>query len=351
MKRTGMGVRILCATLALAPKAYATNSIGFNVTGGKGTSGYDTSGAFDWKSPLDENPFVLSLSYAHLSSTRNTPSRTEQFTGGVEHAFTDNWEAYLDVTHVKDAINAVHFTGPTMGVTYTWTRAEGAARSAAASDKSSADYQLIDPEDVSKAPSDKNETGTTPASKDEIASLSLNVDYFFYGTDVITSSVTRTVRNPKTQRLVTRVIPPSTTTENVRQFHPSLTFEKPLFDSQATPYITAGHYFYNKDVAAIEALAGRPRFSASANQINGLVGGFLKNNGEIGMRIELPWDVNSDVRLGAEQEVTDNSWATTQGVTFSRLFFTHIKAKIDWSRAIQSGIADDLFSGGLTYIF
>ena len=54
---------------------------------------------------------------------------------------------------------------------------------------------------------------------------------------------------------------------------------------------------------------------------------------------------------GAEQAATDNTWATTQGVTLTRSFFSHLKAKLDWSRTIQDGVSSDLFTGGLTYTF
>jgi hypothetical protein len=314
--------------------AYADNSVGFDVSGGVGTSGGDINGSADFKAADSKNPYEATLSIAHQHTTVGTESRTNQITGGVAHTQDENWDGHMDLTYWKDSINAIHYVGPTGGFTYTWLTGSGVEST---------------PKPTGAAAVD--ETATQPAPKDEIAAVSFNADLFFYGTEVVASSTTRRVFDPKLNRFITKLVPPRSGTEKVTQFHPNFTVEKPLLDSQATPYVTAGHYFYSKDPATIETLAGRPRFASSANAINGLVGGFLNNNGEVGVRVAFPWDVDSDFRLGVAQEVTDNTWSTTQGITFTRTFLAHVKAKLDWSRTIQTGVSSDLFTGGLTYTF
>src|SRR4029077_6651125 len=264
---------------------HAANSLGFDVTGGVGTSGMDANGSLDLKPADVKNPYEASLSYAHLYTTVGTESRTNQYTAGVSHTVDNHWDGHGEVTYWKDNINDIHYAGPTLGVTYTWLTGAGIQSAS----------PLTQDDDV---PSDKNETFTEPPPGDELAAVSLNADLFFYGTEVEASSATRRVFDPKLNRFITKVIPPSSHTERVMQFHPNVTIEKPLFDSTATPYLTAGHYFYSRNPGDIEALAGRPRFAASANQLNGLVGGFLNNNGEIGVRVALPIEVDSDFRLG-----------------------------------------------------
>jgi hypothetical protein len=305
--------------------------------------------------PEVKNPFETSLAYAQQHTTTGTESKTKQFTLGLAHTVDDHWDGRIDLTYWKDSISDVHYVGPTVGFTYTWTdgeRAQSPEKSGAEPDKTG--YQLI--EEVMKTepvtrPSDKNETATEPPPPNEVAALSFNCDFYFYGTEVLASSTTRRVFDRQQRRFVDQVIPPTDTKQSVTQTHPSVTFEKPFLDSKLTPYLTAGHYVYSKDPAAIEDLAGRPRFAASATQLNGLVGGFLNNNGELGVRSVLPGDVDLALRLGAEQSVTDNTWSTLQGATLSRHFGDHLKAKADWSRSIQSGISSDTLTGGLTYTF
>lgn len=311
--------------------SWASDSLGFDVLGGVGTSGYDLNGSLDIK-PVDvPKPFVASLSFAHQYTTVGTISRTNQITGGLDHALDDNWDTHGNLTFWKDNINDIHYAGPTLGFTYTWL--EGPSGAGAVK------------------PASEDQTATEPASKNEAAALTVDADLFFYGTEVETSSTTRKVFDHRQNRFVTQTVSPHSGTIELTQFHPNATFEKPFLDSAATPYLTVGHYFYSRDPADVEALSGRPRFASSINQINGLVGGFFNNNGEAGVRIALPWDIDSDFRLGADQEVTDNTWSTTQGITLTRTFFDRIEAKLDWSRAIQDGISSDIITGGLTYTF
>ncbi len=324
---------IFLGVLSFYARLEASNSLGFDVLGGVGTSGYGINGSVDLRPATVKSPYEVSVSYSHQHSTIGTESKTNQITGSLAHAFGDHWQASAQVTGFKDTVNDIHYVGPSLGWTYLWTNG---------SDSAPTDTEL---------PSSQNEMSSEPAEKNEIAAVSINADLFFYGTEVNASSTTRRVFNRRLNRFVQQTVPPSSSEEKITQFHPSITAEKPLFDSNATPYLTYGHYFYSRDPADIEALAGRPRFASSANQLNGLVGGFLNNNAEVGLRASLPWRVESDFRIGAEQEITDNKWATTQGITLSRPVISHMNAKIDWSRVIQSGISSDLFTGGLTYNF
>jgi len=333
--RTFRWLVVLICALQGGSYLHASNSLGFDVSGGVGTSGGDVNGSVDLKHADVKNPYEAMLSVAHQYTTVGTESRTNQITGGVSHTADDHWDGHAELSYWKDSINAIHYAGPTAGFTYTWLTGSGGEVAAPTQNK-----DMV-----------KNETATEPPPNDESAAASFNADLFFYGTEVEASSATRRVFDPRLNRFVTKVVPPRSTTEKVTQFHPNITIEKPLFDSAATPYLAAGHYFYSKNPSTIESLAGRPRFASSANQINGLVGGFLNNNGEVGLRLALPLAIDSDFRLGAEQEVTDNTWATTQGVTLTRSFWNHLKAKLDWSRTIQGGSSSDLFSGGLTYTF
>jgi hypothetical protein len=307
---------------------FASNSAGVDVTEGVGTSGFELNGSLDLKPEGIKNPIEASVAYAHQHTTVGTESRTNQYTAGLDHDLDNNWNYHGQVTYWDDSLNEIHYAGPTLGFTYTWNENDHPA----------------------KAKSEESETETEPASENEMAALSVNADLFFYGTEVVASSTTRRVRNPITHQLQSVVIGPADRSIHLTQFHPSATLEKPFGDS-VTPYLTAGHYFYSKDPASIEALAGRPRLAASVNQINGLVAGFSNNNVEVGVRWALPWRVNSNFRLGAVQETTDNHWATTQGVTLTRTFIDHLKIKLDWSRSIQDGVSDDLFTTGLTWQF
>jgi hypothetical protein len=317
------------ALIGLSASLQASDSAGFDVTGGVGTSAYDASGILDIKPSGMANPLEATFMYAHEHTTVGTESRTNQYTGGLDHDMDDNWNFHGQVTYWNDSLNDIHYAGPTLGFTYTWNEGD----------------------EPPKTAQEKDETDTEPSPGDEIAALSVNGDVFFYGTEVLTSSTTRKVLSPTTHKLVSEVVGPANGTLNLTQFHPNITVEKPLFDSAATPYLTAGHYFYSRDPAAIEALSGRPRFASSVNQLGGLVAGFLNNNGEIGVRIALPWRINSDFRIGSEQEATDNTWAITQGITLTRYFFYHLKVKLDWSRTIQEGVSEDLITGGLAWRF
>jgi hypothetical protein len=311
---------LIAVVIGCAPAwALSESSLGFDVLGGIGTDGYGINGNLGLPSNDASASTQLSLSYAYQYTTVETPSRTNQYTFGLAHTVDDSLEGHGTVTSWDDSLNDIHYAGPSFGFTYTWNEA--------------------------------GDSGVKEPSGDEIASLSLNSDLFLYETDVIASSTTRKVFNAVLKKYVTTVIPAGTPSANTTQFHPSLTFEVPLFEQVATPYLTYGHYFYSQNPDILENLVGRPRFSGSANQLNGLVGGFLNNNAEIGIRFSLPADFQLTPRFGTEQLATDNTWAITQGVELDWTFWKHWTSKLEWARSIEEGVSLDVFTGGLTYAF
>jgi len=308
---------LIAVVMGSAPVwASAESSLGFDVSGGIGTNGHAVNGTLALPPTGDTASTQLSLDYAYLYSTFEAESRTNQYTFGLSHTVDDSLEGHGTVTYWDDSINNIHYAGPSFGVTHTW-----------------------------------NSAGADESSKDEIAALSLNADLFLYQTDISQSSSTKKVYDTALRKYVTKVIPAGTPNADTTQFHPSLNFEVPLFEQAVTPFITYGHYFYSQNPAILENLAGRPRFSASANQLNGLVGGFLSNNAEIGLRCILPADFELTPQFGAEQLATDNSWAITQGLELDWTFWKHWTAKAAWSRSIEEGASLDIFTGGLTYAF
>lgn len=341
----------------------ATTALGFDVTGGIGTSGFAANGSLDIKVDPHEKPWETSLGYTYLHSTVGTESRTNQYNLGVAHPVDNNGDAHVTGTYWKDTLNDVKYIGPSLGFTYTWNEGDSSTTKPKSKEESgpktskdfATQYYLVEDEKV-KSEKVKNDSSEKEQESDdpkprEIMAISLDMDFFFYSTEVVASSTTRRVFDPRLRKFVYKTIPGGTGSEKVSQFHPSLTIEKPLFGDAITPFITAGHYFYDKDPGAIENLAGRPLFTASAGHLNSLVGGFLNNNGVLGVRFSLPWDIDTSAQLGAEQSAIDLTWSTSQEVTLTRLFADHLKVKLDWSRAIQAGVSSDLFTGGLSYQF
>jgi hypothetical protein len=315
--------RALIAVVLGGAPAWASSgsSLGFDVSGGVGTDGYSVNGALALPPADDSASTQLSLSYAYLHSTIDMETRTNQYTFGLAHTVDDSLEGHGTVTYWDDSLNDIHYAGPSFGLTYTWNGAG------------------------------EDDSAGSESSKDEIAALSLNADLFLYMTEISESSTTRKVFDTALRRYVEKVIPAGTPNANTTQFHPSLNFEVPLFEQVATPFLTYGHYFYSQNPSILENLIGRPRFSGSVNQLNGLVGGFLNNNASVGVRFSLPADFQLTPQFGTEQLVTDNSWAVTQGVELDWTFWTHWSSKLAWNRSIEEGTSLDVFTGGLTYAF
>lgn len=322
----------------------AENSLGFDITGGAGQSGYDTTGKLDVGPDRD---WETSLSFAHLHTTIGTASNTNQWTGGMEHEFDPAWESHANVTYWDDTLNDIHYAGPTFGFTYTLKQGGGTSVETPGQKKTTTD-ELDDDEIIN--PLEERKKDQTNEAKD-LLSISLDTDLFIYGTEVDASSTTRTVLNAKTHRLVTQVVPPVSGTADTTELHPNLTLDVPLFDAAIVPFVTLGHDFYSRDPAALEALAGRPRFTAAAGQLNTLVAGFVENNGSVGFSYLLPWDLLFNASIGTEQLATDQTWATTQSVSLNRTFFDHLKLKLEWDRAIEDGISTDTIIGGMTWKF
>jgi len=309
-------VILLCALIATvigsSPAwALSGSSLGFDVSEGVGTDGYAFNGILGLWPTGTAASTELSLNYTYLHSTIGMETRTNQYTLGLAHTVDESLEGHGSVTYWDDSLNDIHYAGPSFGFTYTWTREE----------------------------------------KEEVAALSLNTDLFLYQTEISESSSTRKVFDTALRRYVTKVIPAGTPNANTTQLHPSLNFEVPLFDQAAIPYMTYGHYFYSQNPGILESLVGRSRFSGSSNQLNGMVGGFLNNNADVGVRCYLPANLELIPQFGTEQLITDNSWVITQGVELDWIFLSHWTSKLAWSRAIEEGVSQDIFTAGLTYAF
>lgn len=297
--------------LTAVPSLWATsNSVGFTVSGGQGDSGYSIDGTVGIPPKAETAATQVSLDYAYLHTQIGTESVSRQYTLGLSHKADEDLEGHGSLTYWNDSLNDIHYAGPSFGTTYTW-----------------------------------NDAG------DEIAALGVDSDIFIYGTDVSASSTTRRVLNPITNRLVKEVVPGGQANVQMTQFRPSLNLEVPFADHRVTPSVTYSHAFYSRNPNDFETLVGRPRFSSSVNSINGLVAGFFNDTVEGDLALLLPAGFEVDGRLGVAQSATDWTWATTQSATITRTFFDHVTAKLDWSRAIQSGISYDIYTGGLTYFF
>ncbi len=313
----------------LSGSAWCQNSIGFGVSGGVGYWGYDANSSLEIQPDRRLKPWEIFADVSTQHTTIGTESRSNQIIGGLSHAMNDNWEFNGRLTYWKDTLNDLHYVGPTVGFTFVWNK-EG---------------EPIPPEFSLARPSENDLSATAPPPPDEILAVSLSSDFFFYATEVRTSSLTFTLFG----RHFT--VPPRQGTAHVNQIHPNVIIEAPLWEFRITPYLMAGHFFYSHDPAEIEDLAGRPIFAASANQLNGLIAGFLNNNGEAGVRLIGPLHLQFSARLGADQLATDNTWATLQGLAVARKFWNCVRMKVDWARSIQSGISSDVWGGTVTYEF
>lgn len=320
------------AVLGLAtPGLNAASSAGGSYTGGKNYEGFGFKGRLD----LDpKGTWEANASFAHVQSTGTSISESNEISGGLDYSLNDSWAFHGSLTGWKDKINFIHYFGPTFGVTFNWNRSV--------------------PEQGARLKSSQPDGSDTPdhlenESPDNILSVTLSVDYFAYGTDVQTSS--RTVTIHQKNRRERLVIPPQQTQVTVDQIHPSIEIEKPLFDANVTPYISAGVYRYSKDPSLIEALAGRPRFSAQAGRLNSLVGGFQKKSWEVGTEIDFPGDINLHGSFGKSQSATDLTWSKVGDIDLSHTFIDCLKIRAEWNRAIQNSESLTLWTGEATYLF
>jgi len=311
---------LLCVSAFTWPVLAA--DLGVIAGGGDGTSQTEVSGTLDFgvsngetmfgssrKDP--QKDFTASLDYVHLYTNSSSLSRTDQITGGLSHTINHGvWEVRGNATAWKDSINLINYIGPSIGLTYTWKKGQS-----------------------------EGEEGT------DVLSIAQDDEVLFYGTDISESSATIKIGGKEFK------IPPKTVKERLTQIHPSLRLDLFLFDGMVSPFVSVGYYFYSQDPAKIENLAGRPIFSPSSGRINSLTGGFLKKSGSTGLSLSLPKNVECVFTYGRDQIATDNSWTTTYEVTLTHTFFEHYKLKAEWSQTIQSGIATNLYLGGLSYLF
>lgn len=292
--------------LTAAPRAGADASLGADYTTGQGYRGYDAKGSYD----LDPKGVdSLSAQYAYVHSTVGTPTVSNQVTVGQTHTVEDVWLFRSSLTAWKDNVSEVWYAGPSLDYNYTL----------------------------------KGERD------DKILIVDFNTDLFYYMTGVARSSSTITQGRGKSAK--TFVVPPGTGSVELFQLHPNLEFDVPLLNGVVTPSIGVGHYFYSKDPELIEQRAGQPIFAGSSAGMSSMVGGLFLNSGQLGVAVKLPWSLKLSGTLGVEQLATDHTWSTVQGVTLTDFPLDALKLSLGWNRSIQDGIAQDLYTAGLTVFF
>lgn len=299
---------LLLAAAALAvpagaePAAPAEGSAGATYTGGSGYRGYELRGSV----ALDLNAaWSLRASFAHSDATVPLESRTNQGTFGVDHAVDERAEARGSLTASREFVSGVRCFGASGGLSY------------------------------------RLDSGAPKASE---ASLSLDADAFFYSTEA--SADERVVHGAGGRTLI---LPASTSVVDLTQFHPTMAFERSFLAGRFRTSASVGYSFYSQEPAKIEALAGRPRLSASAGSLNALVGGFFRQTGKLALSVSLPADVRLLGALGAARFATDGSWALTQELEASFVRWENWKPKLGWARILEHGLRQDLLSVGLTY--
>ncbi len=330
---------VLLSVGLLYNRVEATTSLGFDISGGKNLHGSDINGSYDIKPSDTQMPWTVSAGFSYFHSTLQTESKTNTFNLGLDHALDNSNDFRGSVTFSKDSVNEIKYAGPSLGYTYTWLD-NGSANGTSSGKNASTTYKLLSEEDTS-GPGSVN----TATAGNEVAALSFDMDIFVYSFDVTTAS--QTVRVGRR----TSVIAARTASDTITQVHPNVQFEKPFLDNRVIPSIEYGHYFYSKDPAGFANVAGAPRFATVAGRLNTLAGGFLNNNLDAAVSFPLVLNIYAQPRIGVEQSAIDNSWATIQEVTMTRMFWDHVQAKLDWTRTIQFAISADLFTGGLTYYF
>lgn len=317
MKTAALALLVLAAA---ASRASADASAGAEYTTGADYRGWDAKASLDLD---DKGTNSLSAEYARVHSTAGTETKSNQVVVGLTHATADDWQLRTEFTGWKDDVSGVRYAGPSIGYNYSIYSDE----SALAEDKSDKLRHSGEPDWI----------------------VDFNTDLFYYQSAVNSSSSTITLGRGKSAQRV--VVPPTSGAVELLQLHPNLEVDKPLFGARVTPSITVGHYFYSKDPDLIEQRAGQPLFASSAGNLSGLVGGLMLNNGQLGLEVRLPWTLKVQGTLGLEQLATDHTWSTTQGATLTATLFDRAKALVAWSRSIQGGVAQDLMTGGLTWLF
>lgn len=299
--------RLFAALACAAAPAAGANALSLtgNYTTGSQYRGYEARTGLDFGA---DKEWGLNASYAQSHSTHDGESRTRQVTAGLSHDMDDNWSSRVDLIGWRDFINAVEYAGPSASFAYT-------------------------------------ALGDERGGGDELFRTSFNADLFAMRADETTAPKTVVVKRKAT------VLPPQEGNVTLAQWHPSFEVEKPFWKGSVIPRLSFGHFFYSKNPTLIEARAGRPRFASSAGSINGLVGGTPKNDAKAGITFLLPGHIDLDGSLGVQQLATDNTWAATQAVSLSQKYMKRLRVEAAWSRTIQSGQVQDLYTGGLSLTF
>lgn len=295
---------LLIVCLLLPRGAFALGSIGGDWTTGEGYRGWDVKGDTDFD---EKGTWGGSASYAYAHSNTSTESRSNQVTGSINHVIDEQWNSKFGATAWEDTINNVKYIGPNFGITITKYASEDAVG--------------------------------------ESYRIAFDNDLYLY--KAYESSSPRTIKVAR--RSV--VIPADQGDVSLEQWHPTLTFEKPVCKPWILPWVAVSHSFYSKNPDLIEERAGRPNFSSSVGSLNGMVGGLFNNTAQAGLDFKLPAHIRLSFTLGTEQQATDNTWSTTQGISATALFFDHWHANLAWNRSIQDGVVQDLYTAGSAWWF
>ena len=307
-----LGLLAVLTLWAAAPAARAADFLGGDWTTGSGYRGFDVKGGLN----LDaQGAWEGDATYAYAHSRTGTESRSNQLTLILAHIVDDRCSTRASMTGWRDTLNDVQYFGPSFGITY--------------------------------AAFDRPDDRVQGARGAQWLRVSLDSDLFVYQ-----AGQTISPKVIKVSRTETAVIPAGQGSVSLAQWHPSFLVERPLMQEKLTPWVRISHDFYSKNPNDIEARAGQPQFSASANSLNGLVGGLLIATGEIGLSVALPAHLKLTASIGLEQEASDNKWATSQNAGLSGLYLDRrCRIGVSWARSIQDGVVQDLLTTGLSWFF
>ncbi len=326
-----MRLTLLIAAALAAPAWAAAEmpdiSITSDGTTGNGYRAWDGKGRVDFGDRPDWS-LNGSFSWTHDHGSQETLSK--QVALGFEHTPDDNWSYRGTLTGWRDYILDTRYFGPSWGVSYYINEAP------THSDAPPPMNESISNEDKDEAP---------PPPK-EFLGFSFDNDLFFYHIPETTAAQTIKVKGKKPVK-----VPAGLAADNLSQWHPNFTVEKPLFGQIVVPSLEIGHYFYSGDPGVIESRAGAPRFGTGASGMSSTAGGLFKNDGTAALDVKLPWHCRLHGSLGAAQSATDNTWAISQELAFKTTVAGRVSVRGKWDHTIQGGSGTDLYTGTLTLLF
>ena len=294
-------------------------SIGTSFAWGKNfkSFGIDATYGLD---PKKEWTGILSLDHSHSSGGSN--SNTNGLMLGVDHDVDADqfWKAGLAFS--KDTTNQIGSFGPTGGYTYTWNTAP------------------------SPNALDNEELG------DEILTIGLNADLFFYSAELEVTASGKTLPGKKGNPPPPSVTATRTATVRTTMFHPSLELDKSFLDDLLTPSVSGGYYLYTRPPSDIESASSlrNSRLTADLSSVNAMTDSFLKASWEIALSILARKGTRFRLSYGQEQSAIDNNWSTIARISWKQDLGNHFQARLGYSRAGQAETTSNTFTLGLIYL-